>query len=212
MTIAQGLCTAESDMERPCGGEKVGRSRTMTSHFVMMGVAVMALTAGPQAQTKITEAAGAAKVTTSKMTGEVVLVDGNNLLVRMQADGQYRIFNVVPGREFIIDGQKKLIGDLSPGTTLTATITTREQPTTVRTTSSLNGEVWYVDKNYVILRLANGEVRDYNVPDSYRFTVEGKPASVNQLRKGMQVSATKIVAQNQTEISSETVVTGTARK
>jgi hypothetical protein len=178
----------------------------------MMSVAIMGLAAGPQAQTRTTEAAGAAKVTSSKMTGEVVIVDGNNLLVRMQADGQYRIFNVMPGREFIIDGQKKLIGDLSPGTTLTATITTREQPITIRTTSSLNGEVWYVDRNYVILRLANGEVRDYNVPDSYRFTVEGKPASVKELRKGMQVSATKIVAENQTEISSETVVTGTARK
>jgi hypothetical protein len=171
----------------------------------MMSVAIMGLAAGPQAQTRTTEAAGAAKVTSSKMTGEVVIVDGNNLLVRMQADGQYRIFNVMPGREFII-------GDLSPGTTLTATITTREQPITIRTTSSLNGEVWYVDRNYVILRLANGEVRDYNVPDSYRFTVEGKPASVKELRKGMQVSATKIVAENQTEISSETVVTGTARK
>lgn len=183
-----------------------------TSHFIMMGVAVVALGAEPQAQSKTTEAAGAAKVSTSKMTGEVVIVDGNNLLVRMQTDGQYRIFNVLPGRKFIIDGQTKLINDLSPGTTLTATITTREQPVTVRTTSSLNGTVWYVDKNYVILTLDNGEVRDYKVPDSYRFTVEGKPASVNELRKGMHVSATKIVAENQTEISTETVVTGTARK
>ena len=183
-----------------------------TSHFMMMGVAVVALAAGPQAQTKTTESAGVAKVSTSKMTGEVVIVDGNNLLVRMQADGQYRIFNVQPGRKFIVDGQTKLISDLSPGTTLTATITTREQPVTVRTTSSLNGTVWYVDRNYVILTLANGEVRDYKVPDSYRFTVEGKPASVNELRKGMQVSATKIVSENQTEISTETVVTGTARK
>src|SRR5262245_6104535 len=188
------------------------RGTMTTSHLVMMSVSVMALAAGPQAQTKTTEAAGAAKVSTSKMTGEVVVVDGNNLLVRMQSNGQYRIFNVAPGRKFVIDGQTKLIGDLSPGTTLTATITTREQPVTVRTTSSLSGEVWYVDKNYVILRLANGEVRDYNVPDSYRFTVQGKPASVNELRKGMQVSATKIVAENQTEISTETVVTGSARK
>ena len=183
-----------------------------TSHFMMMGVAVMALAAGPQAQTKSTEAAGAAKVSTSKMTGEVVIIDGNNLLVRMQGDGQYRIFNVPPSRKFIIDGQTKVISDLSPGTVLTATVTTREQPVTVRTTSSLSGTVWYIDKNYVILQLASGEVRDYKVPDSYRFTVEGKPASVTELRKGMQVSATKIVAENQTEISTETVVTGTTKR
>jgi hypothetical protein len=192
--------------------EKEDGMRTTTSHFIMMSVAVMALAAGPQAQTKTTESAGAAKVSTSKMTGEVVLVDGNSLLVRMQPDSQYRIFNIAPGRKFIIDGQTKLISDLSPGTSLTATITTREQPVTVRTSASLSGEVWYIDRNYVILRLANGEMRDYNVPDSYRFTVEGKPASVNELRKGMKVSATKIVAENQTEISTETVVTGTTKK
>jgi hypothetical protein len=32
------------------------------------------------------------------------------------------------------------------------------------------------------------------------------------LRKGMKVSATKIVAENQTEIATETVVTGTTKK
>ncbi len=50
---------------------------------------VMMLTAGPLAQTKTTENTGKALTGQTTMTGEVVLVDGNNLLVRMQPGSQY---------------------------------------------------------------------------------------------------------------------------
>jgi hypothetical protein len=40
-----------------------------------------------------------------------------------------------------------------------------------------------VSGNYVILTLPSGENRDYNVPASFRFTVEGRPASVTDLGK-----------------------------
>ena len=42
--------------------------------------------------------------------------------------------------------------------------------------------------------------------------VEGKPATVHELKPGMKVSATKIVEEPQTEISTETVITGKAPK
>ena len=64
----------------------------------------------------------------------------------------------------------------------------------------------------MILTLSNGQSREFNVPESYRFTVDGKPASVADLRKGMKVTGTKIVAESETDISTETVVTGTAPK
>ena len=51
---------------------------------------VMMLTAGPLAQTKTTENTGKALTGQTTMTGEVVLVDGNNLLVRMQPGSQPR--------------------------------------------------------------------------------------------------------------------------
>jgi len=38
--------------------------------------------------------------------------------------------------------------------------------------------------------------------------VDGKPASVKVLRKGMKVSATRIVEEPTTEMSEETTVTG----
>ena len=178
---------------------------------IVIGVAIMAMAAGLQAQTTTTPS-GAAQVKTEQMNGEVVMVEGNLLLAKMQPSGDYRVFNVQPGRQFIIDGQARLIGDLKPGTVLAATVTTTTQPVTVRTTTVTNGTVWYVSGNYVILTLANGENRDYKVPESFRFTVEGKPASVHELRKGMRVSATKIVEEPRTEIATKTVITGKAPK
>jgi len=178
---------------------------------IITAAAVMALAAGLQAQTTTTKEAGASTSTTS-ITGEVVLVDHNWLLTKMLPNGGYRWFNVQPGRQFNIDGQTKHIADLKPGTVLTAVIITKTQPVTVRTTSVLNGTVWHVSGNYVVLTVENGENREFNVPESFRFTVEGKPASVKELKKGMKVSATKIVAEPQTEISEKVMVTGSAPK
>jgi hypothetical protein len=185
-------------------------------HLIITGVAVLLASAvGLRAQTttsKVTEAAGEAKVTTEQITGEVVVVEGNWLLVRLQPSGRYRYFNIPPGRQFIINGQTRSINDLRPGTVLTATAITTTQPVTVRTTSVVNGTVWYVSGNYVILTLANGENREYMVPPSFRFVVEGKPATVSELRKGMKVSGEKIVEEPRTEIATKTVITGKAHR
>ena len=183
-------------------------------HSFITGVAVVALVAGLQAQatTTKTKSKGAASFISTTMTGEVVLVDGNWLLVKMQGSGQYRTFVVPASQQFMIDGQTRHVADLKPGTILTATVMTKKQSVTVRTTSVANGTVWYASGNYVILTLANGENREFNVPESYRFVVEGKPASVHELKKGMKVSAEKIVAEPQTEISTKTVVTGKGPK
>jgi hypothetical protein len=176
-------------------------------------VVLLALAVGLRAQTttsKVKEAAGEAKVTTEQITGEVVLVEGNWLLVRLQPSGGYRYFNIPPKRQFIIDGQTRFISDLRPGTVLTATAITTAQPVTVRTTTVTNGTVWWVAGNYVIVTLANGENREYTVPESYTFVVEGKPASVKELKKGMKVSGTKIVEEPRTEIATQTIISGKA--
>ena len=184
-------------------------------HTITTGLVVMTMAAlvHGQATSKTEKIPGAAShEVTAKMTGEVVWVQGNWLAANMQPNGRLSIFNVQPDREFIIDGQTKHIGDLKQGTVLTATVITTTQPVTVRTTSSLSGTVWYVSGNYVILTLENGENKEYNVPESYRFNVEGKPASVHELKQGMKVSATKIVEEPRTEISTKTTITGKAPK
>ena len=50
----------------------------------------------------------------------------------------------------------------------------------------------------------------YKVAESYRFIIDGQKASVHDLRKGMTVSAEKIVEAPRTEIAQDTVVTGHA--
>ena len=95
---------------------------------------------------------------------------------------------------------------------LTASVITRTQPITVRTTTVTNGTVWYVQGNLVILTLANGQSREYVIPEGFTFIVDGKPASVKELRKGMKVSGTKVVEEPTTEISEQTVVTGKSPK
>ena len=180
---------------------------------IMICVAVFAMAAGLAAQTSTTtKESGKTEVTTEQITGEVVLVDKNMLLARMQPSGQYRMFNIQPTQQFMIDGKPKRLTDLTPGTVLTATALTTTQPVTVRTTTVTNGTVWYVQGNYVIITLENGQNREYNVPDGFTFTAEGKPATVKDLRKGMKISATKIVAAPTAEISKEIVITGKGPK
>jgi len=63
----------------------------------------------------------------------------------------------------------------------------------------------------VILTLPNGENRQYTVKDNYKFNIEGnKNATVHELRKGMVVSAEKIVETPHVELANETRVAGTA--
>jgi len=171
------------------------------------------MTAGLWAQTTTTtKEAGNPQVTTEQITGEVVLVDKNILLARMQPSGQYRMFNIQPTQQFMIDGKPKRLADLTPGTFLTATAITTTQPITVRTTTVTNGTVWYVQGNYVIITLEDGQQREFNVPDGFMFTADGKPATIKDVRKGMKISATKIVAQPTAEMSREIVITGKGPK
>jgi hypothetical protein len=176
-------------------------------------VAVLFLAVTLSAQTtKKEEVAGVAKVTTEKITGEVVQVEGNHLLARMPG-GQYRMFTIQPGRQFIIDGQSKQLSDLRPGTVLTATATTTTASVTERTTTITSGTVWFVSGNKLIVTLDNGENREFTVPDDFKFNVEGnKEATVRDLRKGMKISATKIVSEPRTQITTDVVVTGQAPK
>jgi len=144
------------------------------------------------------------------LEGTVEYVEGNSLVVKM-TNGAIRQFNVPESRKFIIDGKELTVRDLEPKTKLRATVTTTTTPITERTTTVVTGNVWWVAGRTVILTLPSGENRTYNVPDGYKFNIEGnKNATVFDLKKGMRVSAEKILEEPKTEITSNTVVTGSA--
>jgi len=186
-----------------------------TRNTILAGLTMMSLVAAAHAQTPPqTERVKGTPNTEveKKMTGEVVGVEGDVLFGRMKPSGVYSLFKMPPGQEFAIDGQKKKIGDLQPGTVITAMVTTKTTPVTARTTSSLSGTVRFVRGNFVILRLDNGELKEYRVPDSYQFVINGRPATVRQLRQGMNVTAERIVEAPETVMSTQAAITGTAPK
>lgn len=153
---------------------------------------------------------GKASISTEQLHGTVEYVEGNGLVVRM-TDGSIREFNVPESRKFTIDGRDLTVHDLKRGTKLSATVTTTMTPVTDRTTTVGTGTVWWVAGKTVIITLPNGENRTYTVKDDYRFSVEGnKSATVADLKKGMKISAERIVEEPRTEIVSNTVVTGQA--
>jgi LPXTG-motif cell wall-anchored protein len=129
------------------------------------------------------------------------------------ASGEIRTFSNVPdSRKAIVDGTEVGVRDLQPGTKLTATITKTTTPITIRTTTVGTGKVWFVNAPYVILTLPNGENKEYKVKPDYKFTVDSKPATIHDLRKGMIVSAEKIVEEPSVELATDTKVVGIAPK
>jgi hypothetical protein len=176
--------------------------------FTMFGMIATAQQQMPQTTKEVIK--GNPAIKTEKLHGTVEYVEGNTLVVRM-SDGGIREFNVPEVRKFIIDGREVTVHDLKPGTKLNASVTTTRTPVIERTTTVGTGTVWWVAGQTVILTLPNGENREYKVNSNYKFNVDGnKEATVAHLRKGMRVSAQKIVEEPRTEIASDTVVTGQA--
>jgi hypothetical protein len=184
----------------------------LTRTFLGAGIAFTFATftvAQQMPRTTKQDIAGASTVKTEKLSGTVVVVDGNKLVVRMSS-GDIRYFEPPASRRFTVDGQDLTVSDLKPGTKLQATVTTTTTPITERTTTVGTGKVWHVAGTNVILTLPNGENRQYKVDSNYKFNVNGQPATVFDLRKGMVVAAEKIVEVPRTEFATNVAVMGQA--
>lgn len=177
------------------------------SALAACAIAATAAAQSPASQTSVTTGIGT--VTTDQLKGEVVEVEGNSLLVKLSS-GDLRTFKVPDERRFTIDGKEVSVHDLEPGTTLTATVKTTTTPITVRTKAVQSGKVWFVSPPHVILTLPSGENKQYEVKDDVKFVLNGKPATVFELKKGMVVSAEKIVEAPEVEITTATRVVGQA--
>ena len=169
------------------------------------------LTAQQMPQTTKERIKTGSSTTTKEINGTVVAVEGNTLVVKLST-GEIETFNPPDSRKFIIDGQEQTVHDLKVGTKLHAKQTVTQTSITERTTTVGTGKVWYVAGPNVILTLPNGENRQYKVKDDYKFIVDGQPATVFELRKGMVVSAEKIVEAPHVEMATDVQVTGTAPK
>ena len=52
-----------------------------------------------------------------------------------------------------------------------------------------NAEVVYVEGNDAVLKFTDGAVRQFEIPDSSRFTIDGKDVTVHDLKPGMKLTA-----------------------
>src|SRR5271169_5579275 len=165
--------------------------------LVVVVVAVclsFALSMSAQVQTKTTTASDTPTVDNHVESGEVVTVSGNDLVVKM-SDGTIRhVANVPESARVTVDGQELGIHDLKPGMKLQRTITTTTTPKTITTVQSVTGTVWFVNPpTTVILTLADGKSQQFKIPRNQKFNIDGQMVDAWGLKKGMKISATKVV-------------------
>ncbi len=168
-----------------------------------------ALNLSAQVQTQTTTATGKPTVVTKVERGEVVTVSGNDLVVKM-ADGSIRHFENVPESARVTVAGKQLgIHDLKPGMKLQRTITTTTTPMTITTVQTVKGKVWeIVPPLSIILTLEDGKNQRFKIPEGQKFNVDGQMVDAFGVRKGMILTATKVVEEPAVEVTQEKTVTG----
>ena len=175
------------------------------------GTIFLALAVGisAQVQTSTSTAHGKATKEVQVERGEVLLVEGNDLIVKME-DGTIRHFPNIPESDTItVDGKSLGIHDLKPGMKLQRTLTITTTPKTITTVQTVTGKVFHVTPpNSVILTLDDGTNQSFKIPRDQKFNINGKQTDAFGLRKGMKISATRIVEEPMTVIEHQRELTG----
>ena len=163
-----------------------------------------------QVQTQTSTTTGTHTKEVKIESGEIVAVQGNHLFVKM-SDGTLRDFPNVPATAKVeVDGKQLGLSELQPGMKLQRATVTTTTPQVVTTIQTVTGKVWHVNPPAsVILTMENGENQSFKIPKDQKFTVQGKETDAWGLKKGMMVTATKVVETPMTTVSQHTQVTGT---
>jgi len=185
------------------------RLHALRSIVVALVCLSCAIWVAAQVQTSTSETSHAATVKTTVERAEVVLVEGNDLVVKME-DGSLRHFaNVSESARVTVDGQELGIHDLKPGMKLQKTVTTTTTPKTITTVKTVTGKVWHVTPpNSVILTLDDGTNQQFKIPKDQKFNVDGQMVDAWGLKKGMKISATKVVEEPTIEVAHQQQLTG----
>jgi hypothetical protein len=181
------------------------------SLILAVGAIGLACTVKLNAQIKTTqsETALGATQTVKVERAEVLTVQGNDVVLKME-DGSIRhIANVPESARGIVDGREIGIHDLKPGMRLQKTITTTTIPKIITTTQSVTGRVWHVNPpSSVILTLENNENQQFKIPKGQVFMVDGQKVDAWGLKKGMKVSVTKVVEEPITQVEEQARLAG----
>ncbi len=187
---------------------KVGTQlRALLAGSVCLAFA-LSMNAQVRTETNTTAAQPSHNVTIER--GEVAYVSGNELVVKME-DGTIRHFaNVPESARVTVEGQELGIHSLKPGMKLERTTIVTTTPKTITTVKSVTGKVWHVTPpNTVILTLEDGTNQEFKIPKGQKFTVDGQETDAFGLKKGMIVSATKVVEEPISVVEQQRKLTGT---
>lgn len=173
------------------------RMFSMKAASVFM-LAMVAIGAWGQDITTTTVKHGEASFDTKVKNAEVIYVEGNEMILKLE-NGKLEHLVVPESDRFAIDGQEVTVSDLTPGTKLTQTITTSTAPRYVNSVRVLKGKIWHISRpRTVILQLPDHTTQSYTIPEHASFTIGGKKKTVFDLRKGMTITATIITDEEHT--------------
>lgn len=181
------------------------------THFVAAGIALMSLAATTNAQVKTesTTIHEPATKTVSVDRGEVVYASGSDLVLKKDDGTVVHFANV--SDTATVDGKQVAIDDLEAGMKLERTITTTTTPHKVTTVQTVTGKIWHVSPpHFVILTLEDGTNHKFDLPNDHKVLVDGRIVDAWALKKGMKISATRVVEAPGTVVSQQTKLTGTA--
>jgi hypothetical protein len=181
------------------------------NRLVMAGIAFMtfAVATNAQVKTESTTIHEPATQTVSVDRGEVVYASGSDLVLKKDDGTVVHFANV--SNTATVDGKQVAIGDLEPGMKLERAITTTTTPHTVTTVQTVTGKVWHVSPpRFVILTLEDGTNHKFDLPNDHKVFVEGRLVDAWALKKGMKISATRVIEAPGIVVSQQTRLTGTA--
>jgi hypothetical protein len=181
--------------------------------WTLVGLAVLCLaftlSTSAQVKTETTETAHEATIETSVERAEVVLVEGTDLVLKMEDGSLRHLANVPESDRISVDGKELGIHDLKPGMKLEKTLKVITTPKTITTVQTVSGKVWHVTPpTSVILTLADGSNQKFQIPKDQKFNVHGEMVDAWGLKKGMNVTATKVVEEPVTEVEHQKQITG----
>lgn len=164
-----------------------------------------------QVQTSKSEATGEGVKSVQIDRGEIVYINGNSAIVKME-DGTLRHFDNIPDSvTFMVDGKPINIHSAKVGMKVEKQTITTTTPRVVTTVETVTGRVWNVrPPSRVILTLENGQNQEFKIPQGQKFMIDGQETDAWGLKKGMKVSAQRVTEVPETVVAQEVKRTGSA--
>jgi LPXTG-motif cell wall-anchored protein len=188
-------------------------TRPILRNIVMVAAGLVLLasaaTSKAQVQTATTTTKGATEAQVTVERGTVLLVAGNDVWVK-DTSGQIRHFPNVPESVRVdVDGKQLGVHDLKPGMTVQRVTIKTRTPAVITTVKTVTGTVWHVNPpSSVILTMDDNTNQQFKIPSGQKFNVNGQMTDAWGLRKGMKISATKIVEVPETHVTEEKILSG----